>query len=85
MNLDEAFPHTPGASCADFPVKCECDRDARIAAHIERLERIADAARHYRWCENDQAYKAPECRHSQRVDDARAVLDAALKAWMVET
>ena len=78
IDLDERWPHTARNACADFPVACECDRDARIAAHIQRLERIADAARRYRWCENDQAYKAPECRDPQRVYDARAVLDAAL-------
>jgi hypothetical protein len=87
IDLDERWPHTAGAECSKYPVVCDrdCTRDARIAAHIERVERIADAARRYRWCENNQDYKAPECRDPQQVDDARAALDAALKAWMGET
>jgi hypothetical protein len=46
IDLDERWPHTAGAECSKYPVVCDrdCTRDARIAAHIERLEAQRAAA-----------------------------------------
>lgn len=40
IDLDERFPHDDGCA-VNLPLvahPCDCTRDARIAAHIERLE-----------------------------------------------
>ena len=38
IDLDARWPHTDMSGCGSFPEFCTCTRDARIAAHIERLE-----------------------------------------------